>query len=95
MAKKSSRSSKDAKKNDLLSERAKLKKRKKELEHKYLETGKIDKLMVDKEYQKCEQRIEEIDKELTVEKHVDDMDKEIKDFRKRLKQEVERMLKKK
>jgi hypothetical protein len=85
----------DAKKNDLLAERARLEKKKKGLEHRFLEKDNIDKLMVDPEYKRCEERIEEIDKELTVEEHVDEMDKEIKDFRKRLKQEVEKMLKKK
>ena len=78
----------------LISEKAVLEHRKLELERKYVELNRVDRLALDKEYRECQERIEQIDKELTVEDQTEEMDREIKVFRKRLKDEVEEMLKK-
>lgn len=74
-------------------EEKKLIKRRRELEDQFLHENKIDKLMFDPEYMGIEERIEEIKKLKIINDQTSRMEKDISDFRKRLKNEVERMLK--
>jgi tetrahydromethanopterin S-methyltransferase subunit G len=74
-------------------ERERLKQRKKEMENLFLEEGKIDKLVFDPEYQAIDARLDEIDKKKVIKKQETNIEEDIADFRSRLKNEVDRMIK--